>query len=74
MCCVKALFQQFKDSEIPICEMSTLTGEGVMEARTEVWTPFDFSLSTQVPAEYVNRYRHTLKLLRWFEYYNFGIS
>jgi len=28
----------------------------------------------QVPAEYVNRYLHTLKLLRWFEYYNFGIS
>lgn len=31
----KALFQQFKDEGIPVYEMSTLTGEGVMEARTE---------------------------------------
>lgn len=31
----QALFEQFKDNEIPIFEMSTLTGEGVMEARTE---------------------------------------
>jgi len=34
--CHQALFQKFKDSEIPVLEMSTLTGEGVMEARTEV--------------------------------------
>jgi len=34
--CRQALFQQFKDNEIPLFEMSTLTGEGVMEARTEV--------------------------------------
>jgi len=31
----QALFQEFRDSEIPIFEMSTMTGEGVMEARTE---------------------------------------
>lgn len=31
----QALFQQFRNDEIPIFEMSTLTGEGVMEAKTE---------------------------------------
>lgn len=31
----QTMFDQFKESEIPVCEMSTLTGEGVMEARTE---------------------------------------
>jgi len=40
VCCHQALFQQFKDNEVPIFEMSTLTGEGVMEARTEVYPSF----------------------------------
>jgi nucleolar GTP-binding protein len=31
----QALFESFKASDIPVFEMSTMTGEGVMEARTE---------------------------------------